>query len=52
MASDASNTTEVYEPPAVTVIGTLHELTLGCDKHLGGTDGFTFMGQAISCASA
>ena len=30
----------------------LAELTQqGCDKRLGGSDGFTFMGQAIVCRS-
>ena len=38
-----------YEAPQVTVIGTVHELTLGCDKQLNGSDGFTFMGQPIVC---
>ena len=28
-----------YEPPALRVIGSVAELTLGCDKHLGGSDG-------------
>lgn len=40
-----------YEPPALRVIGSVAELTLGCDKQLGGSDGFTFMGQSISCTS-
>ena len=41
-----------YEAPAVRVLGTVAELTQGCDKHLGGSDGFTFMGQAIVCRSS
>jgi hypothetical protein len=41
-----------YEPPALRVLGSVHELTqLGCDKKLGSTDGFTFVGQAIVCRS-
>ena len=41
-----------YEPPALAAVGTLHQLTLqGCDKRLGGSDGFTFMGQPIVCRS-
>jgi hypothetical protein len=40
-----------YEPPALKVLGTVAGLTLGCDKSLGGSDGFTFMGQSIVCAS-
>jgi hypothetical protein len=41
-----------YEAPTITVIGSVHELTLqGCDKRLNGSDGFTFMGQPIVCVS-
>jgi hypothetical protein len=43
------NAQPVYEPPTLTVIGTVHELTLGCDKAYGGTDGFTFNQQPIMC---
>ncbi|MGH2716764.1 MAG: lasso RiPP family leader peptide-containing protein [Thermoleophilaceae bacterium] len=39
----------VYEPPQLTLIGTVHELTQGCDKRLGQSDGNTFIGQAIVC---
>jgi hypothetical protein len=42
-----------YEAPTITVIGSVHELTLQfpCDKRLNGSDGFTFMGQPIVCVS-
>jgi hypothetical protein len=40
-----------YEPPALRVLGSVQTLTQGCDKHLGSSDGFTFVGQAIVCAS-
>jgi hypothetical protein len=44
--------TPTYEAPAISVIGSVHELTLmGCDKRLNGSDGFTFMGQPITCVS-
>jgi hypothetical protein len=44
--------TEVaYEAPAVRVLGSGAELTQNCDKRLGGSDGFTFMGSAIVCRS-
>ena len=39
-----------YEAPQLSVLGTVHELTLhGClfDKQLGGTDGFTWMGISV-----
>jgi hypothetical protein len=42
---------QAYEPPAMRVLGSVAELTQGCDKQLGGSDGFTFMGQAIVCRS-
>lgn len=49
------NTTDVrrdgYEPPALHVIGSVAELTLSCDKRYGSSDGFTFQGNAIVCAS-
>ena len=41
-----------YEPPTLVRIGTLHELTGFCDKNLGNSDGFTFMGAPIVCTSA
>jgi hypothetical protein len=49
MAVDHRPTSAGYEPPALAEVGTLHELTLGCDKTFGETDGFTFQGQAIVC---
>jgi hypothetical protein len=46
-----SNSTP-YEAPTITLIGSVHELTQqGCDKKLGSSDGFTFMGSAIVCVS-
>jgi hypothetical protein len=42
---------KVYVPPQLTVHGTVEEITLGCDKELGETDGFTFQGLQIVCAS-
>jgi hypothetical protein len=50
VVSNAPSATR-YEPPALLVLGTLQELTLGCDKELGSTDGFTFLGQDIVCTS-
>jgi hypothetical protein len=41
-----------YQAPALRLLGTVAELTQVCDKRLGGSDGFTFMGQAIVCRSA
>ena len=43
--------TVAYEAPVLRVLGSVAELTQGCDKRLGGSDGFTFMGQAIVCRS-
>lgn len=42
---------QTYEAPAVRLLGSVAELTQSCDKQLGGSDGFTFMGQAIVCRS-
>jgi hypothetical protein len=41
-----------YEAPVLIEIGALEELTLGCDKNWGSSDGFTFQGTPIACASA
>jgi hypothetical protein len=40
-----------YESPALRVLGSVFELTQGCDKTLGSSDGFTFQGAGIVCAS-
>ena len=38
-----------YEAPALEVLGSVHALTLNpTDKHLGPTDGYTFIGQGIT----
>jgi hypothetical protein len=39
--------------PSIRRYGTFEAATqrYGCDKDLGATDGFTFQGQAIACAS-
>jgi hypothetical protein len=41
-----------YESPTITDFGTLRDLTQGCDKRFGSSDGFTFQGQAVVCRSA
>jgi hypothetical protein len=40
-----------YEAPRLTVLGTVHGLTQVQDKKYGHSDGFTFMGVAITNAS-
>lgn len=52
MRRSTESTKQPYQPPKLVTIGTLHDLTLGCDKALMGSDGFTFMGQPIHCSSA
>ena len=47
-----SQSAQAYEAPKLHVLGSVAQLTLGCDKRLGGSDGFTFMGQPVSCSSA
>jgi hypothetical protein len=37
--------------PQVQRYGTFEQKTQACDKQYGGTDGYTFMGQSIVCAS-
>jgi hypothetical protein len=42
----------LYEAPALRILGSVAELTQGCDKTFGSTDGFTFQGNAIVCKSS
>lgn len=37
--------------PEIRKYGTFEAATQGCDKYLGPTDGFTFQGADIVCAS-
>jgi hypothetical protein len=48
---DRTTDSGAYVPPAIRVVGSVAELTLGCDKQFGSSDGFTFQGNAIVCAS-
>jgi hypothetical protein len=52
-AMNVAETPTPYEAPAITLIGSVYELTqqFPCDKRLNGSDGFTFMGQPIVCRS-
>lgn len=52
MPTIAQKPKPAYQRPTLVELGTLHDLTLGCDKVLNGSDGFTFMGQPIHCSSA
>jgi hypothetical protein len=46
---DHTSVPDGYEPPALSLLGTVHELTLtGGDKKYGKADGFTFMGTSIT----
>jgi hypothetical protein len=40
-----------YQAPVLRVLGSLHAMTLEQDKMFGSSDGFTFMGAAITNAS-
>jgi hypothetical protein len=46
------STTEkkAYIAPKLTVHGAVEEITKGCNKTFGSSDGFTFQGQAIVCS--
>lgn len=41
----------VWIAPQIQRYGTFEQKTQACDKQLGGSDGYTFMGQNIVCAS-
>jgi hypothetical protein len=49
---NAAQESKSYQAPALTVLGSVAELTQGCDKTLGSSDGFTFQGNAIVCRSS
>jgi hypothetical protein len=51
VVTDHRPTSTKYEPPALSVLGTVHALTQVTDKKYGVSDGFTFMGVAITNAS-
>jgi hypothetical protein len=51
MSPDA-DATGAYQAPSLRVLGSVAELTQGCDKTYNGSDGFTFMGVPIVCRSA
>ena len=40
-----------YEAPELILLGAVAELTSGCDKKYGDSDGYTFMGSPITCTS-
>lgn len=43
---------QVWVTPRIQRYGTFEQKTqAGCNKEYGGSDGYTFMGQAIVCAS-
>jgi hypothetical protein len=48
---DHRQTSTEYEPPALTVLGSVHALTLDTNKQYGTSDGFMFMGVSIANAS-
>ena len=49
--NSATKDVVAYQAPALRGLGSVHVLTQGCDKMLGGSDRCTFMGQAIVCVS-
>lgn len=52
MADTPRERTGVYEAPALVELGAFAELTLGCNKDYGGSDGFTFQQTQVTCTSA
>ena len=52
MADTPRERTGTYEAPALVELGAFAEVTLGCNKDLGGSDGFTFQNQQVICTSA
>jgi hypothetical protein len=52
MADTPRERTGTYEAPALVELGAFAEVTLGCNKDLGGSDGYTFQQSPIHCTSA
>ena len=50
MPDTKTNAKGDYQAPVLRVLGSLHSMTLQ-DKQYGATDGFTFMGVAITNTS-
>jgi hypothetical protein len=48
---DHTTTPKGYEPPSLTLLGSVHAATQTQDKKYGVSDGFTFMGNSITNAS-
>lgn len=46
-----NNGKKVYNTPDLTVHGAVEEITKGCDKDAGGSDGFTYQSNPIHCVS-
>ena len=42
---------KIYTTPTLTIHGPVEEITKGCDKKFGQSDGFTFLGDPIVCVS-
>jgi hypothetical protein len=42
---------KAWVAPKLSVLGRVEEITQGCNKDLGGYDGYTFQNQAIHCTS-
>jgi hypothetical protein len=42
---------KAWVAPKLVTYGNVEEITLGCNKELGGSDGFTFENQQIMCTS-
>jgi len=42
---------KTWVAPKLVAYGSVEEITLGCNKDLGGSDGFTFENQTIVCVS-
>ena len=47
----ATDERKTWVSTTLTVFGDVQTITLGCDKTLGSSDGFTFQGQGIVCSS-
>jgi hypothetical protein len=51
MKENRDETKKTWSTPQLSVYGDVETITTGCDKKLGASDGYTFMGDPIVCRS-
>jgi hypothetical protein len=50
-AEDRKQTKQVWSAPVMSIFGTVEDITRGCDKGFGKTDGVAYTSSRLQCAS-